>query len=319
MSDFLGKIAARAVGEAPVLRPRPLSTFEPEPHLAMPTPFLAVERETDQGEPSATRRTPDAVPPAEPPRPANTTMRDASLPDTPRERPAAPDSTTPGSGHEAPRRPEPLAQQPPPDHGAAPIQQAPPAQPAPARPRARAAAASPQSTASPPVRAPAPVASQPTVTHRLDLPPPPAGPPPRLSAQSDQAGREVAAEAASSSAPPVGPSQSQPRPPPQTPGLMPAAIAAPTPGTAAPVDRPPASAIGAPLHEPRPVARPPQPADVFGGLRQRPMRPAAEPVADSPAIELHIGRLELHAAPAPPAPQPRPGPSLDAFLNGRRR
>jgi len=46
---------------------------------------------------------------------------------------------------------------------------------------------------------------------------------------------------------------------------------------------------------------------------------AAPRAADEPpAVDIHIGRLEIRA-PAPPAPAPRPRPSLDAFLAGGRR
>jgi hypothetical protein len=322
MSDFLGKIAARAVAQAPALRPRPLSTFEPEPYSAMPPPFLSVERETDQGEPDATRRTDEAVFPAEPLEPEPTrrpsaTMRAASMPDTSREKPAGP-----GSGHQAPRAPEDAAQRPPPDSVAAPLATAPTALPAPPRPRARAAATPELIASSPPPQGPAAAASKPSAVPRADLMPllPPDAPAPLPPARNLRAVAEFGAQAASSSPPPAKPRHPEPRPPPEAPKLGPPSIAAPRPDTpSAHAGRAPASTSRAPLDEPRAAARSGQAADVLAGRPQRPMRPAAEPVAGSPAIEVHIGRLELHAAPAPPAPQPRPGPSLDAFLHGRRR
>ena len=329
MSDFLGKIAARAVAEAPALRPRPLSTFEPEPYSAMPPPFLAVEQEADQGEPDATRRTDEAVLPAEPLEPEPTrrpsaTMRAASIPDTSPEKPAGTGTGRPGSGHQAPRAPEDAAQRPPPDSVAAPMAKAPTALPAPPRPRARAAAARPElpAAASPPSRGLAAVAPKLGAPPRADLMPlpPPDAPLPLPPARNEPAVAELGAQAASSGPPPAKPGPPEPRPPPGAPKLRPPSIAAPSPDTPpAHADRAPAATISAPLHEPRAAVRSPQAADVLAGRPPRPMRPPAEPVAGSPAIEVHIDRLEVHAAPAPSAPQPRPGPSLDAFLHGRRR
>ena len=310
MSDFLGKIAARAVGEAPALRPRPLSTFEPEPYSAMPPPFLAVAQETDQGAPDATRRTDEAAFPAEPLEPEASPSR---------EKAAAPRSGRPGSGHQAPRAPEDAAQRAAPDSVAAPLATVPTALPAHPRPQARAAARPELPAASPPFRDPAPVVSKPSAPPRADLTPPDA-PPPLAPAPNEPAVAESGAQAASSSPPPATPGHPEPRPPPEAPKLGPPAIAAPRPDTPPALAGPaPAATIGAPPHEARAADRSRQAGDVLAGRPQRPMRPPQEPVAGSPPIEVHVGRLELHAAPAPPAPQPRPGPSLDAFLHGRRR
>lgn len=109
MSDFLGRLAARAVGTAPALRPRPRALFEPDA-IAGAEP-LEVEEEREA--PPAPRARPSAAPPeapepitraAEPPPAA-----EPEAPPAPRARPErhAVERTAQAPQREAPPAPRP--------------------------------------------------------------------------------------------------------------------------------------------------------------------------------------------------------------------
>ena len=313
MSDFLARLAQRATDTAAVVRPRPLGRFEPATQAPAAADFDVSETTVER--PSVPPAWPATTPAGPPPPPAqppgSTAPRPRSGPmDAP---PAVVAPRPPATPSDAPRPPAPAAPGPPLAADAQPSRRrrsAPP--PTPPDEASTAPTPGPSTAAD----APRPATHPPAISrYVLSLLPRAARVAPPADADSatpSPSGRGLGRGAADSATPsPSGRGL----------GRGVADSAAPSPfgrglgrGVATPeLVTQPSSLIPHPLlAQLRAALRP--------GPDERPL-PTAQPPAPPPVVHIHIGRVEVRAAPPParPAALARPAPPLQTLDDYLRR
>ena len=310
MSDFLARLALRATDTAAAVHPRPLGRFEPaaEPRAAIghdagdapaswPTPPRRPENAPAVAQPLAPLPRPSATPPA--------VRLAAPLSVAPRTPPTVAADPSPPRRTPPARPPAPIPERP--------HTPAPPAvvfSPPPAVVRPPSAAPHPLRDLLPRAVHPAPLADRPTDAR-------PALPGERSPAARPADGRPGPRPTALPGVPFVAPrltlvagdttAQQPPRPMGQFPTRPPAAPAFLTASPTVAPSVPPA--ILAQLR-----------AAVHPGPDERPL-PTAQPPAPVPVVHVHIGRVEVRAAPPPrpsaPARPAPPLPTVDDYLRRR--
>ncbi len=326
MSDFLGDLAARLDGTAPVLRPRLPALFEtPAAEAGLPAPRR--QAEPDEG---FTVESVAHEAPAVPSRPAPPQQRPSQPPPraqaAPVERAADPFEPAASPKPASIANPPPLVPQPPPPRAPFDTSAAPPADdpvdlpdtaPSPRKLQRRRTPQIASGDVEEPVtassRAPFAAERAPDVAADLpDIAPPPARPQRRTT-------RQRAPQIADESAPPPSRAPFAATPPVKTAPLAARETSA-TLASAAPQAVPDTPAL--PRLAPAPPPFAPLPAPVQPSPR-RPQMQAPPREAAEPTIHVTIGRIDIQASSAAPAPrkarETSPVMSLDDYLRSRAK